>query len=72
MRDANGNNHKAAGRPDGGQFDHKAGQGLDDDLEEAPAFDPKHLADDDILALQRAKGAELKAALALDLSLIHI
>lgn len=66
MRDGKGNNHKAAGRPDGGQFDRKTGQGLDDDLEEAPAFDPKHLTDDDILALQRAKGAELKGALALD------
>ena len=31
--DARGNSHKAAGRPDGGQFDHKAGQGSDDDLE---------------------------------------
>lgn len=31
-----------------------------------PAFDPKHLTDDDILALQHAKGAELEAALALD------
>ena len=31
--DAKGNNHKAAGRPDGGQFDKKAGQGSDDDLE---------------------------------------
>ena len=31
--DANGNSHKAAGRPDGGQFDRKTGQGLDDDLE---------------------------------------
>ena len=34
--DGKGNNHKAAGRPDGGQFDKKAGQGLDDDLEEVP------------------------------------
>ena len=32
-QDRNGNNHKAAGRPDGGQFDKKAGQGSDDDLE---------------------------------------
>ena len=32
-RDRNGNNHKAAGRPDGGQFDKKAGQGSDDDLD---------------------------------------
>lgn len=31
-QDRNGNNHKAAGRPDGGQFDRKAGQGADDDL----------------------------------------
>lgn len=35
--DANGNSHKAAGRPDGGQFDRKAGQGSDDDLEVRPA-----------------------------------
>ena len=28
-QDRNGNNHKAAGRPDGGQFDRKAGQGAD-------------------------------------------
>lgn len=32
-QDRNGGNHKAAGRPDGGQFDKKAGQGSDDDLE---------------------------------------
>ena len=31
--DAKGNSHKAAGRPDGGQFDRKAGQGSDDDLD---------------------------------------
>ena len=47
---AKGNNHKAAGRPDGGQFDKKAGQGTDDDLEEAaapeiPAWD--HIRDTD-------------------------
>lgn len=66
MRDGKGNNHKAAGRPDGGRFDRKAGQGSDDDLDMAPAFDPKHLTDDDILALRHAKGAELEAALALD------
>ena len=52
MRDGKGNNHKAAGRPDGGQFDRKAGQGSDDDLDMVPAFDPKHLTDDDILALR--------------------
>ena len=62
MRDGKGNNHKAAGRPDGGQFDRKAGQGSDDDLDMVPAFDPKHLTDDDILALRHAKGAELEAA----------
>lgn len=27
-QDRNGNNHKAAGRPDGGQFDKKSGSGL--------------------------------------------
>lgn len=32
-QDRNGNNHKAAGRPDGGQFDRKPGQGSDNDLE---------------------------------------
>ena len=32
-RDGNGRDHKAAGRPDGGQYEEKAGQGLDDDLE---------------------------------------
>lgn len=31
-QDRNGNNHKAAGRPDGGQFEKKAGQGSDDNL----------------------------------------
>lgn len=31
--DANGNNHKAAGRPDGGQFERRTGQGSDDDLD---------------------------------------
>ena len=31
--DSRGNSHKAAGRPDGGQFDRKAGQGTDDDLD---------------------------------------
>lgn len=31
-QDGNGNNHKAAGRPDGGRFEKKAGQGPDDDL----------------------------------------
>ena len=34
--DAKGNSHKAAGRPDGGQFDRKAGQGTDDDLDMTP------------------------------------
>lgn len=31
--DANGRRHRAAGRPDGGQFDHKAGSASDDDLD---------------------------------------
>lgn len=29
-QDGNGDNHKAAGRPDGGQFGKKTGQGPDD------------------------------------------
>ena len=33
VMDAKGNSHKASGRPDGGQFDRKAGQGSDDDLD---------------------------------------
>ena len=33
VMDAKGNSHKAAGRPDGGQFAAKAGQGSDDDLD---------------------------------------
>lgn len=35
-QDRNGRDHKAAGRPDGGQYEGKAGQGSDDDLEEVP------------------------------------
>lgn len=31
--DPEDNNHKAAGRPDGGRFDRKAGQGSDDNLD---------------------------------------
>lgn len=31
--DPKGNDHKAAGHPDGDQFDRKAGQGSDDDLD---------------------------------------
>lgn len=31
--DPKGNNHKAAGRPDGGRFNRKAGQSSDDDLD---------------------------------------
>ena len=38
MRDGKGNNHKAAGRPDGGQFDRKAGQGSDDDHSQTIQF----------------------------------
>ena len=60
--DGKGNNHKAAGRPDGGQFDKKAGQGTDDDLEEAaapeiPAWDRIKDTDDSreaLLELARA------------------
>lgn len=32
--DSKGNNHKASGRPDGGQFDHKPGFGDDSDLDD--------------------------------------
>lgn len=56
------------GIPTGGRFANENGGGMDaSDLDEQePAFDPKHLTDDDILALRHAKGAELEAALALD------
>lgn len=56
------------GIPTGGRFANENGGGMDasDLVAQEPAFDPKHLTDDDILALQRAKGAELEAALALD------
>lgn len=56
-RDGNGRDHKAAGRPDGGQFDEKAGQGLDDNpVPPEPSPDgangaymdrPGRMADDD-------------------------
>ena len=36
VMDTNGNSHKAAGRPDGGQFEKKTGQGTDDDLTPIP------------------------------------
>lgn len=35
-QDRNGRDHKASGRPDGGQYEGKAGQGSDDDLVEVP------------------------------------
>ena len=56
------------GVPTGGRFARENGGGMDaSDLDaQEPAFDPKHLTDDDILALRHAKGAELEAALALD------
>lgn len=56
------------GIPTGGRFANENGGGMDaSDLDaQEPAFDPKHLTDDDILALRHAKGAELEAALALD------
>ena len=49
--DAKGNNHKAAGRPDGGQFDRKTGQGSDDDLDVGAV--PVDLDEDDSLAVAR-------------------
>lgn len=45
-QDRNGNNHKAAGRPDGGQFDRKAGQGADDDLAAGDGRLPTPTADE--------------------------
>lgn len=47
--DAKGNNHKAAGRPDGGQFDRKTGQGSDDDLDVGAV--PVDLDEDDPVAV---------------------
>ena len=57
--DANGNSHKAAGRPDGGQFDHKAGQGSDDDLdfEAADARLSQAMPDMDAVSRRRLIGA---------------
>lgn len=49
--DAKGNNHKAAGRPDGGQFDRKTGQGSDDDLDVGAV--PAGLDEDDPIAVAR-------------------
>lgn len=49
--DAKGNNHKAAGRPDGGQFDRKTGQGSDDDLDFGAV--PAGLDEDDPIAVAR-------------------
>lgn len=49
--DAKGNNHKAAGRPDGGQFDRKTGQGSDDDLNVGAV--PVDLDEEDSIAVAR-------------------
>ena len=49
--DAKGNNHKAAGRPDGGQFDRKTGQGSDDDLDVGAV--PVDLDEEDFIAVAR-------------------
>ena len=49
--DAKGNNHKAAGRPDGGQFDRKIGQGSDDDLDVGAV--PVDLDEEDSIAVAR-------------------
>lgn len=53
-QDGNGGDHKAAGRPDGGRFDKKTGQGPDDDpVPPEPSPDgaymdrPGRMADDD-------------------------
>ena len=47
--DSKGNNHKAVGRPDGGQFDRKAGQDSDDDLD-LDAVDARRQVFDRIVA----------------------
>ena len=47
--DSKGNSHKAAGRPDGGQVDRKAGQGSDDDLD-LEAVDARRRVFDDVVA----------------------
>ena len=47
--DSKGNNHKAVGRPDGGQFDRKAGQDSDDDLD-LDAVDARRRVFDRIVA----------------------
>lgn len=47
--DPKGNNHKAAGRPDDDQFDRKAGQGPDDDLD-LEAVDARRRVFDAIVA----------------------
>lgn len=49
--DAKGNNHKAAGRPDGGQFDRKTGQGSDDDLDVGAV--PVDFDEEDSIAVAR-------------------
>ena len=49
--DAKGNDHKAAGRPDGGQFDRKTGQGSDDDLDVGAV--PVDLDEEDSIAVAR-------------------
>lgn len=47
--DPKDNNHKAAGRPDGGRFDRKAGQDSDDDLD-LDAVDARRRVFDRIVA----------------------
>lgn len=47
--DSKGNNHKAVGHPDGGQFDRKAGQDSDDDLD-LDAVDARRRVFDRIVA----------------------
>lgn len=68
MADTSNRRREPKGIPTGGRFARGNGGGMDvSDLDAPePAFDPKHLTDDDILALRHAKGADLNAALALD------
>ena len=70
--DPKGNNHKAAGRPDGGRFDRKAGQGSDDDLDlkavytRRRVFDAIVAGDDDGVDPETARRIRYAIRLTLD------
>lgn len=70
--DPKGNNHKAAGRPDGGRFDRKAGQSFDDDLDlkavytRRRVFDAIVAGDDDGVDPETARRIRYAIRLTLD------